>query len=406
MSNIILIINAGSSSIKFTVFAVDESDLKLVFKGQIDGIGTQPRFKVRNAQGLTLTDERWEPLPEDQGHAKAFVTLSQWLQQNIHGSRLIAVGHRVVHGGPSMTAPVRINDTMLATLDSLVPLMPLHLPHNLRAIKAIRDVRPDIEQVACFDTAFHHGHPRSADMYGLPHQLHKEGVRRYGFHGLSFEYITHRLDQISPELSGGRVVIAHLGNGASMCAVHNRQSIDATMGFSALDGLPMGTRCGSIDPGVLLYLLGEKGLNLQQLETLLYKQSGLRGLSGISNDLRQLLESPDPNAREAIDYLVYRINRELGSLTAALGGLDGLIFTAGIGENSPEIRKQVCEKAAWLGIKLDHDANQKGQLRISPTGSWPQVLVIPTDEEKMIAIHTVKIVGAKSPDLSEIALHD
>jgi len=282
-----------------------------------------------------------------------------------------------------------IDDTVLATLDAVVPLMPLHLPHNLSAIRAIAKARPQLPQAACFDTGFHNTHPRVADHFGLPWELYEQGVRRYGFHGISYEYITSRLQQIAPETAAGKVVVAHLGSGASLCAIKNGRSIDTTMGFSALDGLLMGTRCGALDPGVLLYLLKELRMTADEIETLLYKKSGLLGLSGISNDLRDLVDNAEPRAQTAIDYFVYRIGQALGAMTAALGGLDALVFTAGIGEHSPQIRQRVCLDAAWLGIELDQDAKARSERRISRPGASPSVWVIPTDEERMIARHTV-----------------
>jgi len=298
----------------------------------------------------------------------------------------------VAHGGPKFPEPVVIDAGVLGDLESLIPLVPLHQPHNLQPIRAIMKRRPELPQVACFDTAFHRGHPRVADRFGLPDELYQSGVRRYGFHGLSYEYIARRLREVAPTIADGRVVIAHLGSGASMCALKNGKSVETTMGFSALDGLPMGTRCGSLDPGVLLYLMREKGMDADALEALLYKDSGLLGISGISNDLRDLLKSQEPRAIEAIDYFVYRIGQELGALAATLGGLDALIFTAGIGENSPEIRRRVCQDAAWLGIELDKDANEAGRQCISRPGISPSVWVIPTDEERMIALHTRRLV--------------
>lgn len=390
MSETILVINAGSSSIKFSVFGVagDQLDLLLV-KGQAEGIGTAPRFVAWNSAGTVLAEAEWEPVAEGLGHANAFDILSNWLQKHLDGANLLAVGHRVVHGGPDLSAPMLIDDTVLASLDAVVPLMPLHLPHNLRAIRAIAKARPELPQVACFDTAFHHGHPRVADQFGLPWELYERGVRRYGFHGISYEYIAGTLSEIAPETAAGKVVVAHLGSGASLCAIKNGRSIDTTMGFSALDGLLMGTRCGALDPGVLLYLMKELRTTADELETLLYKKSGLLGLSGISNDLRDLIDNEEPRAQAAIDYFVYRIGQALGAMTAALGGLDALVFTAGIGEHSPVIRQRVCEDGAWLGIELDLDANAQGEGPISQPGSSPSVWVIPTDEEWMIAQHTL-----------------
>ncbi len=389
MTYTILVINVGSSSLKFSVFGIQGKRLNLIFKGGIEGIGTNPHFTAKDAQGTVLTNRNWESKIHGDGHGNALKTLQEWLRKHQSGVSLRAVGHRVVHGGPEKSEPAIIDDTLLATLESIVPLMPLHLPHNLTAIRAVAQIHPKIPQVACFDTAFHNGHPKVVDCFGLPQELYKNGVRRYGFHGISYEYITRTLKKIAPSLAAGRIVVAHLGSGASMCAIKNGRSIDTTMGFSALDGLPMGTRCGSLDPGVLLYLIQEHGMAPDTVEELLYQKSGLLGLSGISNDLRDLLSSNQTAAKEAIDYFVYRVGKELGSLTAALGGLDGLIFTAGIGENSNEIRKRVCEDAAWLGIELDNVANEQNQVCISSRGTSPSVWIIPTDEEHMIALHTL-----------------
>ena len=389
MSDTILIINSGSSSIKFSVFGVAGKQLDLLVKGQAEGIGTAPRFAAWDSTGTVLEESEWEPVADGQGHANAFDILSGWLQKHLNGTNLLAVGHRVVHGGPDLSAPMLIDDTVLAALDVVVPLMPLHLPHNLSAIRAIAKARPELPQVACFDTAFHHGHPHVADQFGLPWELYEQGVRRYGYHGISYEYITRTLQEIAPKTAAGKVVVAHLGSGASLCAIENGKSIDTTMGFSTLDGLLMGTRCGALDPGVLLYLMKEQQMTADELETLLYKKSGLLGLSGISNDLRDLIDNDEPCARAAIDYFTYRIGQALGAMSAALGGLDALVFTAGIGEHSPEIRQRVCEDAAWLGIDLDLDANARSERRISHSGALPSVWVIPTDEERMIAWHTL-----------------
>lgn len=394
MTGTILVINAGSSSIKFSVFGIEAKQLNLISKGEIEGIGTNPHFIAKDPQGTVLTNVNWEAKTHGDGYADALKTLLDWLRQRQSDTTLMAVGHRVVHGGAEICKPVIIDDTVLATLNTIVSLMPLHLPHNLSAIRAVAQIHPQIPQVACFDTAFHNGHPKVADCFGLPQELYESGVRRYGFHGISYEYINRALKKIAPDLSAGRVVVAHLGNGASMCAIKNCRSIDSTMGFSALDGLPMGTRCGNLDPGVILYLIQEQRMTPERIEELLYKNSGLLGLSGISNDLRDLLSSNNTLAVEAIDYFVYHIGKELGSLTATLHGLDGLVFTAGIGEHSSEIRKRVCEDAAWLGIELDNAANEQNRLCISRRGTSPSVWVIPTDEERMIALHTLNCVAS------------
>ncbi len=392
MSDLIAVLNAGSSSLKFSVFDPANTDLKLAAKGQIEGIITGPRFIARDAEGAVLAEAQWEADPTGDGHGEAFEFLRAWFRQRAADAKLMAVGHRVAHGGPAYAAPVLIDDAVLEALEALVPLVPLHQPHNLKLIRVIAKAQPDLPQVACFDTAFHRGHPQAADRFGLPDELYASGVRRYGFHGLSYEYIARRLKEVAPDIANGRVVVAHLGSGASMCAIKGGKSLDTTMSFSALDGLPMGTRCGSLDPGVLLYLMREKHMGVDKIEDLLYKESGLLGISGISNDLRDLLGSPEPRAVEAIDYFVYRIGQELGALAATLGGLDALVFTAGIGEHSPEIRQCVCQDAAWLGIELDEGANEAGRQCISRPGTFPSVWVIPTDEERMIALHTLRLV--------------
>jgi acetate kinase len=389
----ILVVNAGSSSIKFSLYATDgRSTLSPASRGQIDGIGTQPRLRVRNAQGAALTDEKYSA-GEVADVTAAMTCVGGWLRTHLDGTWPVAVGHRVVHGGPDHAAPALVDDDLLADLDRLVSLAPLHQPHNIGPIRTIRARFPGTPQVACFDTAFHRAHPEVADRYALPEALYREGVRRYGFHGLSYEYIARTLPRVAPDVAEGAVVVAHLGSGASMCALRNRRSLDSTMGFTALDGLPMGTRCGQLDPGVVLHLLNEKGWSPSQVESLLYRDAGLRGLSGVSNDVRDLLASEAPAARMALDYFVYRVGRELGSLAGALGGLDALVLTAGIGENSPDIRARICARAEWLGVRLDAAANRAGGPRISAPDSRVSVWVIPTDEERMIAEHTLDVVA-------------
>jgi acetate kinase len=392
MPEAILVLNAGSSSIKFSVYTLgDAVRLSLDAKGQIDGIGTRPHFLAKDAKGLSLRDEAFETLGAD-GHDQALRKLGGWLRERLADDRVVAAGHRVVHGGPDFAAPVAIDAAVLTRLEDLVPLAPLHQPHNLAAIKAIRTQMPKLPQVACFDTAFHRGHPELADWFALPRRFYDEGIRRYGFHGLSYEYIASVLPEVAPEIAGGRVVVAHLGSGASMCAIRAGRSQDSTMGFTALDGLPMGTRCGALDPGVVLHLNRAYGMDAEAIERMLYQDCGLKGVSGISNDMRDLLASDDPRAAQAIDLFVWRIGRELGALAAVLGGLDGLVFTAGIGERSPEIRARVCTTAAWLGIELDHAVNRAGGPRISTAGSRIAVYVIPTDEELMVARHTLAVL--------------
>ena len=390
----ILVVNAGSSSLKFSLFRLDAADaLQLAVRGQIDGIGTMPRLKAKDVAGKTLVER--DLLLEEAREVKDAIGLAAaWLREQFPGEQLLAVGHRVVHGGADYSQPVRVDEAVFTALEKLTPLAPLHEPHNLAAIRALRETRPELPQIACFDTAFHRTHPQLADLYALPWEFYEAGVRRYGFHGLSYEYIAATLPQAAPEIANGRVIVAHLGSGASLCALRAGQSVDSTMGFSPLDGIPMGTRPGAIDPGVLLYLVGQRGMTPAALEKLLYKESGMLGLSGISNDMRQLLESPEPRARLAVDYFVHYVAKEIGALAAVLGGLDGLVFTAGVGENAPVIRARILQACAWLGVTLDADANQRGDARITAPGSSVSAWVIPTNEELMIARHTYRCVIA------------
>jgi len=401
MADTILVVNAGSSSIKFSLFEIgDARKLQLASKGQIDGIGTHPRLRVRDARGGALTDQKYsgDDVPDVPA---AMARAGGWLRTHLGGAVPVAVGHRIAHGGPAHASPRRVDDALLAALERLVPLAPLHQPYNLEPIRSIEAGFPGMPQVACFDTGFHRGHAEVADRYALPDALYQEGVRRYGFHGLSYEYIARSLPRIAPEIAGGAVVVAHLGSGASMCAIRNGRSVDSTMGFTALDGLPMGTRCGQLDPGVVLYLLTAKGWSVKDVERLLYREAGLRGLSGISNDVRDLLASDAPPARLALDYFVYWIAREAGSLAAAMGGIDALVLTAGIGENSPEIRARICARAEWLGVRLDETANRAGGPRISMAESRVSAWVIPTDEERMIAEHTLEVLATTSPSTTK-----
>ncbi len=394
MPTCISVVNSGSSSIKFSVFDNVEAETpRLVFGGQVEGIGVAPRFRAKNGQGETIEAQEWENTP-DVDHESLMGFITGWIRENRQrlGLSLMGVGHRVVHGGEVYTSPVRVDEGVLAALEKFIPLAPLHQPHNLRPIRAIAKLDPNIPQVACFDTAFHRTNPPVAQLFALPRHMTAEGIRRYGFHGLSYEYIARRLRVLSPEAAKGRVVVAHLGSGASMCALRDGQSIASTMGFSAMDGLPMGTRPGNLDPGVVLYLMEQKGLAPDEVADMFYKRSGLLGVSGISNDMRVLLESDDPHAKEAIDLFVYRIRRELGSLTAALGGLDALVFTAGVGENAPAIRARVGEAARWLGLQLDPAANREGRAKISRADSPVEAWVVPTNEELMIATHTRDIL--------------
>jgi acetate kinase len=386
----ILVVNAGSSSVKFQIFGIEAAAPRRLIKGQLDGIGTRPRLSAAAGDKSSLIDKTYAP-GEVADVPAAMATVASWLRET-QKFNLLAVGHRVVHGGPQYDRPVIIDQTVVANLERYVSLAPLHQPNNLAPIRTLSKSRPELLQVACFDTAFHHGHSPVADHYAIPERFYAEGVRRYGFHGLSYEYVAKRLREVAPTVAAGRVIVAHLGSGASMCAMANGRSIDSTMGFTALDGIPMGTRPGQIDPGVLLYLLSEKGMQPAAVQDLLYHDSGLKGLSGISNDMRDLASSSDPRARLAVDYFVYRIGLNAGMLAAALGGLDGFVFTAGIGENSPPIRARVAEKLAWLGAVFDPAANADGKLTISRPESRVALLVVPTDEELMIAQHTLTLL--------------
>jgi acetate kinase len=392
MSETILVLNSGSSSIKFQLFAVHAGNrLERRTKGLIDGIGAQPRFRAAGIRGESLADKAW-PAAEVGTVPAALDKLVVFLRAQMGGSLPRAVGHRVVHGGPTYTAPTVVTDAVLDQLERFVPLAPLHQPNNLAPIRRISDRLPDLPQVACFDTAFHRGHAEVADRYAIPEQLYSEGVRRYGFHGLSYEYIAGRLRNVAPEIADRRVVVAHLGNGASMCAISAGRSVESTMGFTALDGLPMGTRPGQLDAGVVLYLMSEKRMTAKEIERFLYHDCGLKGLSGISNDVRELLASASPSARLALDYFVYRIALFTGLLAAAMGGIDAFVFTAGIGENAPGIREAVIRRLSWLGLELDPAANAGGRPRISRQGARVACYVIPTDEELMIARHTLDVL--------------
>ena len=391
MPGAVLTLNAGSSSIKFALFEIGKSGLSVASRGQIEGIGTAPHFIANDPSGAVLAEQRW-PEGESPTHEVLLGTLLDWVGAHPGNDGLIAVGHRVVHGGPNRGRPERVTNGLIDALHRLTVLAPLHQPHNLSPIRAISALRPDLPQIACFDTAFHRGLAPVATRFALPREYEAEGVRRYGFHGLSYEYIARRLREIAPALAAGRVIAAHLGNGASLCAMWAGRSVDTTMGFTALDGLVMGTRCGTIDPGVILYLQQTHGMDAEQVEKLLYQRSGLLGVSGISSDMRVLLASRDRSAREAIELFVFRIAREAGALASSLGGLDGFVFTAGIGEHAAEIRTSVCERLAWLGISLDIDANARAAARISAKHSRIEVLVVPTDEEAMIARHAVSTI--------------
>jgi acetate kinase len=394
MNSILLVVNAGSSSIKFALFHTNGTDDPPAAgaAGQVEGIGTQPRFTVKDAAGQPLVD-RALPVADVCDHAGAFAVIRAWLHDHHEGATLRAVGHRVLHGGRQFSEPVLVDAKVLAELEALVPLAPLHQPHNLAVIRAVREASPELPQVACFDTAFHRTQPAIAQAFALPRRLADEGVHRYGFHGLSYEYITSMLPTLGPGLAGGRVIVAHLGNGASLCALLGGRSIATSMSFTPLDGLVMGTRCGNLDPGVLLYLMDRHGLDARALEKLLWHESGLLGVSGLSNDVRTLLASADPRAREALDLFVYRAGREIGSLAAALGGVDALVFTAGIGEGSAVIRAQICRQAAWLGLELDAAANDRHGPRLSTPASRVSAWMVPTNENLMIARHTLTRVA-------------
>jgi acetate kinase len=404
MSDALLVLNAGSSSLKFSVF-LDGQPPEPLLRGQLEGLLTQPHFIARNGTAV-VAEKKW-PSGTQLGHHGAIEFLFTWGREGAaREHRIVAVGHRVVHGGIKFTAPVLVDPSILAELEALVPLAPLHQPHNVDAIKAVARMAPTLPQVACFDTAFHRTQSKVAEAFALPRRYADEGVRRYGFHGLSYEYIASVLPALDRRAAEGRTVVAHLGNGASMCAMSNGQSIATTMSFTALDGLMMGTRCGAIDPGVLLYLMDRHGLDARALQQLLYEQSGLLGVSGISSDMRELLASVEPSAREAIDLFVYRITRELGALAAALGSLDALVFTGGIGENALPVRNRVCAEARWLGLELDEDANAKGGPCISRKESRVSAWVIPANEELMIAMHTRRVleaVGRSTIQKAEIA---
>ncbi|HWJ07075.1 MAG TPA: acetate/propionate family kinase [Steroidobacteraceae bacterium] len=388
----VLVLNTGSSSIKFCVFRLDGETLVRDLRGQVSGLGTAPRFSLRRSEGpdvdVALGDEPISP-------AVALEQLLERLQGHLGDARIVGVGHRVVHGGLQYMAPIAVDDDVLEKLDRYVPLAPLHQPHNLATIRAMLQRLPGVPQIACFDTAFHRTVPAVAQRFALPARFTEAGVRRYGFHGLSYEYIASQLPALDPRAAAGRTVVFHLGNGASMCALQGGQSIATTLGFTAVDGLPMGTRCGSMDPGVVLYLMDEMKFGARDIERLIYHESGLLGMSGISSDVRDLLRSADPRAQEALDVFVYRAGRELGSLAAALGGLDAIVFTAGIGENQPEIRARICRLAAWLGVELDEAANRRHGPRISTAASAVAAYVVPTDEESMIGRHVLGVLGAE-----------
>ena len=381
----VLTLNAGSSSIKFALFEVRAESLELRAAGEVEGLGGKPRLLVKGEAAADLD------LAAGRDHDAALGAVMRALRRLAPDAEIAAVGHRIVHGGLEFDRPVLINDSLLVALAALEPLAPLHQPHNLAGVRAARAAFPHAPQVACFDTAFHRGHDFVNDTYGLPREFYREGVRRYGFHGLSYEYIARRFAQMEPQTAAGRVVVAHLGNGASACGLVGGRSAASSMGFSTLDGLAMGTRPGQTDPGVLLYLMQAKGLDAAALTDLLYKRSGLKGLSGLSNDMRDLEASPAPEAREAVDYFIHRLVCEIGALAAAIGGLDALVFTGGIGEHSSHVRGEVMRKLAWLGMEPDESANRADASRISAEGSTIGVYVVPANEELMIAEHAARV---------------
>ncbi|WP_370638145.1 acetate/propionate family kinase [Ancylobacter sp. Lp-2] len=391
----LFVVNAGSSSIKFKLYRVEGDDIALELGGALDGIGRLPRLKVKDADGTTLVDRSFAA-DEVATATVAQHVIGDWLLPRLDGYHMIGIGHRVVHGGPTFSGPVIVDDQVMETLASFIPLAPLHQLSNLDPIRVLRERRPELPQVACFDTAFHRGHPELSERFALPRALYDEGVRRYGFHGLSYEYVASALRLTEPEIARGRVVVAHLGSGASACALRDGRSIESTMGFTALDGLPMGTRSGALDPGVVLHLIEQKGLSAAEVGRMLYNQSGLLGLSGISNDMRELIASPAPEAALAVEFFCLKVAQAVASLATTLGGLDALVFTAGIGENSPEVRAGIAERLAWLGVRLDAQANAAGAPHIEAAGSAVPLLVVPTDEERMIGRHTLHMLAGRA----------
>ena len=393
MADAVAVVNAGSSSIKFSLFVDADGGPELKARGQVEGIHTAPHFVAKDSAGAFIAEKSWGDGVK-LGHAGALDHLVGFVRSEFGQLRLAGVGHRVVHGGTEYSQPVRVNARILSALEKYVPLAPLHQPHNLSPIRLLLERLPEVVQVACFDTAFHRAQPPVAQLFALPKWLTERGVRRYGFHGLSYEYIAQALAKYDPEAARGKAIVLHLGNGASMCAMAGGRSVASTMGFTAVEGLPMGTRCGNLDAGVMLYLMDELKMESRAIEKLIYQQSGLLGVSGISSDMRTLEASGEPDAKMAIELYAYRIGRELGSLTAALGGIDAIVFTAGIGEKSRALRERVCKDAAWLGIELDKAENQANGPRISTPASRVAAWVIPTNEELMIARHTRTLLSS------------
>jgi acetate kinase len=401
MTPVLIVLNAGSSSLKFQVYDMfDGAEPRLVWKGLYEGLGGAAHFIVKDTDGAILEEKTWSA-GDQTGHEEALMHLVSWLSQFREERKPVAIGHRVVHGGEAFSAPTLVDDSVIQRLEALVPLAPLHQPHNLEPIRIVRRRLSGMPQVACFDTGFHHTQSDIATMFALPREMRERGVRRYGFHGLSYDYVSSVLKDYDPRLAEGRVIVAHLGNGASLCALKGGVSVATTMGFSALDGLPMGTRCGAVDAGVIFYMLREMKLTPEEAERVLYTKSGLLGVSGLSNDMRVLRSkaATEVDARRAIDLFVYRITREIGSLMAALGGIDGLVFTAGIGENDVATRAEVIAGLAWAGLALDEAANRTGGPRIS-SGSGPTAWVIPTNEELVIARQTRSVLGATQARLA------
>ena len=383
------VINAGSSSIKFALFE-DNGEFPIIFRGQVEKLGVAPRLTVKDAENHQIVEESWAG--DELDHASATTTILETSVRLLGGRRVKAGGQRVVHGGRKFASPIVVNPAVISELRSLCPLAPLHQPHNLAAIDAIASAAPHIPQVACFDTAFHRAQPEIAQMFAIPRELSDAGIRRYGFHGLSYEYISMRLKELSPEIAGGRVVVAHLGNGSSLCAMVAGRSVATTMSFTAADGLMMGTRCGTLDPGVLIYLMDERGMDARALEDLIYKRCGLLGVSGVSSDMRELRASKEPSAAAAIKLFVYRIVREIASMAAAAGGIDAIVFTGGIGQNDARIRAEIGRGCEWMGLALAGHRNVACETRIDKSGSAIAAFVIATDEEQMIARHTSALI--------------
>ncbi|SFK61992.1 acetate/propionate family kinase [Methylocapsa palsarum] len=396
MSRHVVTLNAGSSSIKFALFELNGGEPVALAIGLVEMLADTRRLKVSNGAGATIHEDAWRDVADASFHTDALRRILAWRSGAFPTANVVAAGHRVVHGGVRYDAPVLVTDEVLRELEALIPLAPLHQPHNIAGILAAREAWPHVRQVACFDTAFHRAHPFVNDVFALPRKFYDEGVRRYGFHGLSYQYVIEKLRTIAPLYAAGRVVVAHLGNGASMCAIRDGHSIGSSMGFTALDGLPMGTRCGQLDPGVVLYLMQEKKLSAEAIADLLYRESGLKGLSGLSHDMRVLEASDTTEARQAIEYFVFRIRRELGGLAAVLEGIDAVVFCGGIGEHAWRVREGVLEGMEWIGVELDRSANLESRQVISSERSRVRVFVIPTNEEAMIARQTTDVLDRES----------